>query len=218
MTHMNWTRRGVIVPFLAALAVAVIATFALAAQRADAKTVRCDDRAGRTLLADREVRIFSQQRNGRASTTVCDQRTRRVTHLAEADYFKAAFTVGRLQLAGRYVAVANALRAAGVPPVWSVTVLNARTGRSHDYRNFDPADSLLFASDFTGLALTPSGTAAWIVGSSTPTAKSYQVFTGAGGTKQVVDVSPNVVLDSLAATANGFYWLDGGTAKYAATR
>jgi hypothetical protein len=214
MTHMNWTRRGGTAVFLAALAAAVIATFAFAAQRADAKTVRCDDRAGRTLLANRQVRIFSQQRNGQTRTTVCDQASRRVSYLAEADDFKAAFTIGRLQLAGRYVAVANALRAAGVPPVWSVAVLNARTGRSHDYREFDQPDSGLLAAELTGLALTPSGTAAWMVGSSTGT-KNYAVYIGTGATKQVVDLSPDIATDSLATGPSGFYWLNAGTPKYA---
>jgi hypothetical protein len=204
------------------LAVSLVGSSLLAVPAAGpAKGVSsCDGRAGRTLVANREVRIFERRRYvqgilASTSTYACNRETGRLRYFQDADSGKDSGSTRRPTAAGPFVVY----MATTGEPTGPIFVWNSRTGAT---RVFSAINVSEFRADgsvprVTSLVLTPSGRAAWIVGP-TDAQGTYAVHTtdhATRSTASVVASGADVAPHSLAVAGVVLYWTQGSAARSA---
>jgi hypothetical protein len=99
---------------------------------------------------------------------------------------------------------------------WKVYRLNVQTGRRDAVRASSRLDTFnLQTPGVTDVVVTPTGTAAWIVGGAQDTPSTYQVFMLLPGSKSPALLASATTIEpkSLAGIPGHLYWTEAGTAR-----
>ena len=197
-------------------------------------TYRCE-----TIAATAQIRVY-QARTRRPAREEAFQssfarwlRTGRVTPLGDNVKTTTVLELKRLALSGRFVADAMETCGKNECGGWSISRVNAQTGRNEE-ATVSTATSELEnpnqhcvgavppgAPGVTDLIVTAKGTVAWIIGGSIegPTnlknlgSRTVCELPPRSKTPLVVASSPKIEPRALAANGGHLYWLEGGVAR-----
>jgi hypothetical protein len=208
---------------LTVFAVVAVVAWGSAAEATTAGAKRassCDRRAGMTLVANKEVRVFQREKRvdgvlASVSTYACNRQTGRLRSFGDAESGKDSGSTRLPTVAGPYVAYI----ATPGGPVGSVVVWSSRTGATRIQGTATQAEERPDGSapPVTALVVTAKGHVAWIVGP-TGAEGGYTVRTTAPAADVVVPAlgsGTDIVPTSLAAAGGVVYWTQGGAARSA---
>jgi hypothetical protein len=193
--------------------VACVAGIPPAAQ-AKAKAPSCDARAGTTLLANREVRIFRREAKRGFHTYACFRASRGLTSFGDDAEFSASTIINGVRLEGHFVAYTGVTYYQGRDRLAGITVLNAKTGKGLGYSAMSPTASTAGGGqDITAFGVTAGGALAWIA--ATADRAAIELHLVVANRDQVVASGADIDPASLALTEAVAYWTQAGTAHSA---
>ena len=192
----------------------------------------------KAIAADAQVRVYqaTSRHPGRETherTYAQWLPTGRVTALGDNGAVFEGAVLGRLAVAGRFVAYAlglSAERYAGSGTTWGVVRLNAQTGHRESVAPEGEKGGGFGEKSpgVTGVAATPAGSVAWVDDGSFPDPLppppgspggplplgSKAIFDLAPGSKtpSAISVSSTIDPDAIAAVPGHLYWTDAGAA------
>jgi hypothetical protein len=196
---------------IASAAVAAVASLTFAVAPTGAATAACPVPGGRVIAADVAVRVYKLK----TRVYACGQRSDRALYLGSTGAnLTASEEVRNVRAAGRFVAYERAYGGRGGQQRY-VVVVDSVSRRSRAYATgARPASDVINAGigPTTDIALTATGSVAWIARDTYSPDTAYEVHAVATGghRRQLLDRGPGIAAGSLATSGAVVYWLKDG--------